>query len=173
MNAKTFIILTILAFSGNCHAEGTNSFGIYLTTGPEDTSITTGKGDWSRLDHSAVPLITAKDIVSYDFEKHSLRLRPGVLARLPSPPVWGRPFIVVVNGERIYLGAFTTSNSSHSCAIPSITVDRQNLVPNQPADTLVIDRAYPTPAFAIGADPRGDPRIKAALKALGKLKDAK
>jgi len=151
--------------------ETTNSFGIYLIAEPVDNRIIAyGKGEWSRLRLAEPPLISATDIVSYDFAEHAMRLRPEAIARIPRPPVEGTPFVVAANGERIYLGVFTTGSSSMSFAVPSITVDRQWLVTNQPPDTLVIERAYPSPRFGVGPDPRGDQRIRTALKALHRVK---
>ena len=111
-------------------------------------------------------MISATDIISYDFTNHSMRLRPEALAKFPRPPVEGTPFIVVANGERIYLGAFTTILSSMSFVVPCIEVDARTFVTNQPADTPVI---YPGAARGAVPDPRGDRRIKTALSALHKL----
>lgn len=148
----------------------TNSFGIYLTAEPVDRRITAyGKGDWSHIRLLESPLISAADIISYNLADHSMRLKPEALARIPRPPVEGIPFVVAVDGQRIYLGAFTTCSSSTSFAVPSIMVDRRVVVTNQPTDTLVIDRAYPSPSFGVGPDPRGDERIRNALAALQKL----
>jgi hypothetical protein len=132
--------------------------------------IAHGKGDWSRIRLSESPLISAADIVSYDFADHSIRLRSETLAKIPRPPVAGTPFVVVADGQRIYLGVFTTGISSMSFAVPNIMVDRRVLVTNQAPDILVIERAYPRPSFGVGPDPRVDQRIKTALVALHKLK---
>jgi len=59
-----------------------------------------------------------------------------------------------------------------SFAVPTVVVDRQVLVTNQQPDVLIIERAYPRASFAVGPDPRADPRIKAALSKLHKLKKA-
>lgn len=148
------------------------SFGIYLTAEAMDRRITGyGQGDWSHIRLLESPLISATDIISYNFMEHSMRLRPEALAKIPRPPVEGTPFIVVANGQRIYFGVFVTCISSMSFAVPTIVVDRQALVTNQPPDTLVIQRAYPQPSFGIGPDPRGDQRVKTVLNTLHKLKN--
>lgn len=172
MNLHRFLLLLCLLASGSIgRSETTNSFGIYLTAETLGRRITAyGKGDWSGVRLSESPLISGADIISYDFTNHSVRLRPEALAKIPRPPVGGTPFVVVADGQRIYLGAFTTVESSMSFAVPSITVDRRMVVTNQPTDTVVIERAYPSPSFGVGPDPRGDQRIKTALKALHKLK---
>ena len=171
MKKHALIFLVIVALCSGCRAETTNSFGIYLPSEPVDRRITAfGKGDWSRIRLTESPLISAADIVSYDSVEHAIRLRAEALAKIPRPPVEGTPFVVVADGQRIYLGVFTTCVSSMSFAVPSIMVDRRALVTNQPPDILVVERAYPQPSFGVGPDPRGDQRIKTALAALHKLK---
>ena len=151
--------------------ETADVFAVYLVAEPVDGRITGyGKGDWSRLRLSASPLITGDEILSYDFSTHAMTLRREVLARIPSPPAGGAPFVVVAYGHRVYLGVFITIASSRSFAVPAIVVDRHVMDPAQPRDTLVIDRSYPPPEFGVGPDPRGDERIKTALTALHKSK---
>lgn len=170
MHYQRFILLAVVALSTLCRGETTNTFGIYLTTGPVDPRLLShGRGDWSAVRLAESPVISATDIISYDFAEHAMKLRPEALARIPRPPVHGVPFVVVANGERVYLGAFTISLSSMSFAVPSIMVDGRVLATNRAPDIMVIDRAYPGPSFGVGPDPRGDPRIKAALAALHKL----
>jgi hypothetical protein len=171
MNFQRFILFAVVALGTVCRAETTNSFGIYLTTGTVDRRIiATGKGDWSAIRLSDSPLISADDIISYDFAEHSMKLRPEALARIPRPPVAGTPFVVVANGERVYLGVFTTAFSSIPSGVPSIMVDRRMFVKSQPSDTLIIEPPHPHPTSGIGPDLRGDLRIKTALTALDKMK---
>ena len=153
--------------------ETTDVFAIYLVADRVDPRITAyGKGDWSGLRLSASPLISGNDIITYDWATHAMRLRREALARIPKPPVDGTPFVVVANGQRVYLGVFVTVASSHTFAVPAIYTDRQMLDPSQPADTLFIERAYPSSSFGAGPDPRSNERIKAALTKLGKVKDS-
>jgi hypothetical protein len=98
-----------------------------------------------------------------------MKLRTDALARIPRVPVQGLPFVVVANGQRIYLGTFFTGISSMSSAIPTIVVNKQIMAKDQPKDVLVIDRGYPMDSFGKGTDPRDDPRIKSALASLNKL----
>ena len=171
MKKGALILLAAVALCAVCRAQKTNSFSIYLPSEPVDRRITAyGKGDWSRIRLAETPLISAADILSYDFADHSMRLRSEALARIPRPPVWGTPFVVVANGQPIYLGVFMTGDSSMSFAVPRIMTDRRVLVTNQAPDILVIERASPRPSFGVGPDPRGDQRIQTALAALHKLK---
>ncbi len=172
MKLQHSFVLFLVGLCNLARAE-THSFGIYLFAEPVDRRITAyGRGDWSRLRISESPLISAADILTYDLKKHSLKLRPEALGKIPRPPVEGTPFVVVADGHRIYVGAFVTSFSSMSFAVPTIMVDRRLLVTNQATDIVIIERAYPQPRFGAGPDPRGDPRIKVALAALHKLKES-
>jgi hypothetical protein len=141
------------------------AFAIYtLAESVDQRILARGTGDWSHVTLSPTPVISDADILNYDFATHTMRVTPEVLARLPRPPVSGRPFVVVADRERIYLGVFTTGLSSMSFALPSIMVDGRMIHTNQATDALVIDRAYPTAQFGAGPDPRGDPRIRRALE---------
>ncbi|MBI5687703.1 MAG: hypothetical protein HZC54_21750 [Verrucomicrobia bacterium] len=151
--------------------ETSNSFGIYLTAEPVDKRYGYARTDFSHVRLAESPLISQADIVSYNWTEHSMRLRPEAMARIPRPPVEGTPFVVIANGERIYMGVFMSCESSMTCAVPAITVNRRLVVESQPPDVLVIERAYPTGLLGAGLGPRDDPRIKAALAALNKLHD--
>jgi hypothetical protein len=175
MTMLAWFLLFLAVPSGHQASSGRGEtadvFAIYLVADPVDPRIPGyGEGDWSRLRLSATPLFAGDDLISYDLSTHTMRLRREALARIPKPPVDGAPFVVVANGQRIYLGVFITASSSHSFGVPAIDAHPQVLNPTQAADTLVIDRAYPSASFGRGPDPRGDDRIKAALTTLGKAK---
>jgi hypothetical protein len=165
------VLLVLCDFAGLCGAESTNSFGIYVVTSTVDARILAyGTGDWSRVQLAEVPAISDTDIVSYDFINHVMTLRKEALQRIPRPHASGIPFVVMANGERIYLGLFMTLASSMSRAVPSIIVDERMLDTNLPPDTLRISRTYAAPYSETGVDLRSDERIKRALAALHKLK---
>ena len=141
------------------------------------------------------PLITEDDIISFDWEKQHIHLKPGVKERLPNvdnpPQVWGVPFVVVANGERIYLGAFWSLSSSYLSNMPHISPkfpvkydpsDKEFL----PEDVIRIGRVHfrhsvettTGPDFnrrlqaAMDSMPyhsRFDERIRSALESVGKL----
>jgi hypothetical protein len=118
------------------------------------------------------PLISDADLVAYDFTNHVMTVKPEVFRRLPGGEV---PFVVVADGERIYLGAFTTWLSSKTLCIPSIVPDivRPSFDMAERHNTLSIDDGYPPSyrsAKCTNPDPRSDERIRQALAALGKLK---
>lgn len=164
------VLLGLILLTVDGWAETTNTFGIYLTADPVDSRITVdGTGDWSKVALQPRPIISAADIISYDRTRHAMKLRPEVFARLPKPSVNGTPFVAMAGGEKIYLGVFTTPVSSLSFAVPTILPDARMIDTNLPADTLVIQRRYPTAAFGKGEDPRDDQRIISVLWNLEKL----
>jgi hypothetical protein len=165
------ILFAILSFASLCRGDPTNTFAIYLTAGPVESRILRqGTQDLSNLKLQAIPLISETDVLVYDLTKHWLTLKPEVFSRLPRPSIPGTPFLVIANGERVYLGAFTTPASSIPVLIPSIISMGRQWYTNLPPDTLQIDRGYPGPRNNTDPDPRGDERIKRALAALHKLK---
>jgi hypothetical protein len=141
------------------------------------------------------PLITESDVVEYDWQTHTIRLtekgvepfvKPGV-RDLPvkyddetrtlkaegenheeKVALLGKAFVVIADGQRCYLGVFTSSFSSLVLSLPVI-----NLCPipeEAPSkNSIRIDRAYPSDDFGKGKDPRSDPRVRLSLDALGKL----
>jgi hypothetical protein len=115
------------------------------------------------------PVISDKDIESYDWKTQTLLVDKAALWRIPSPSVWGAPFVVVVDGQPVYVGAFYTGASSASCPVPVIMTDpflRQS-------NTLQIQRAYPGEGVPgqSATDPRTNALVKNALQALGNLRE--
>jgi hypothetical protein len=161
------VLLTTLAIAAGSEQD---TFAIYLIAEPVDArTLARSPRLWKELALSNDPVISQADIISYDFSSHAMRLRIEAIKRLPRPSVSGTPFVVVVNGERIYQGAFYTSVSSISYAQPVILIDRSERNQAEKADVLLIDRAYPSASFATGSDLRSDDRIKSALSNLKKL----
>jgi hypothetical protein len=159
-----FWVVALLTITSLAALPKRSTFAIYLIADPVDARTFARQGQWKKLPLAGAPIISDADILAYDFSKHAMRLRPEALKRLPRPPVEGTPFVVVVNGERIYPGAFYTNVSSISCELPVIVVDRAT----PSADVLLIERAYPE-SIASGKDLRSDVRVRDALGKLKKL----
>lgn len=114
--------------------------------------------------------LSADDFTAYDWGRHRFHLRPGVkhqlARRLLGDLVTGRAFVVVVGGERLYEGVFTSSLSSNTQA--GVVID---LAPVDDDPSLMdLQLGYPSAAFYRGSDPRDDSRLRAALEELNKLK---
>lgn len=164
-----FVLFIFLMFSPTAAGPKQSTFSIYLVEGEFDQRLLRyNPGELADVKLSSMPIISETDIISYDFSKHAMRLKPEAIKRLPRPSASGIPFVVVTNGERIYLGAFYSSFSSITCAVPVIVVDQGTTKPDQGEDVLVIERAYP-PYKGVGVDRRGDRRIRDALRELKKL----
>jgi hypothetical protein len=122
-------------------------------------------------------LIAANDIRSYDWTTHTLTLEPKVREALhdrllhEATLVAGVPFAVAIAGKTIYTGTFTSGFSSFQFATPVILSDGQGVDAKLASDQLRIELGYPTAKYFKGDDPRGDQRIREALKAAGKLRE--
>ena len=145
-----------------------SSFRIYLLADGEPLrNWTKIPLDQLKLSHEA--LFTEADVIGYDWAIHEIKVSDAAMRRMPRPKVLGKPFVVVANGERIYAGAFFSSESSASLSAPVIVTDP--IPQSRPKwGSIRIDRAYPSDQFAKEQDPRKDPRIEACLERLGKLR---
>jgi hypothetical protein len=113
------------------------------------------------------PVLTEKDIISYDWATHTMELTEDGIKKLPSTRevgVNGRAFVIVADGKRCYRGAFWTSFSSLAHPNPVIDVLRGGRT------TRKIERASFLGSFAKGDDPRSDKRVHKALEEAGKLR---
>jgi hypothetical protein len=120
-------------------------------------------GRWKALPLASKSIVTDADIIAHDFSKHAMKLKPEALKRLPRPSTSGISFVVVVNGERIYPGAFLTLGSSISCDLPVIFIDNRAADPTSPADILLIENGTPPQSSALGKDLRSDVRVRDAF----------
>jgi len=138
-------------------------FALYLVKAPFRDS----HGDIEKVTLESEPLLTEKDLASYDWQTHTLTLTHSGAQRIPKLEdvgTGGKAFVIMADGQRCYQGAFWTSLSSCSSSLPVIDVWPRT-------DSFQIQRAYPSAKFAVGDDPRPDERIRRVLKALGKIKD--
>jgi hypothetical protein len=153
-----FVSITLGLCSGS---EGTKPrFALYL--------VKAHHAEMKQSELESEPLLTEQDIVSYDWPTHTIALTKSGEKKIPDIKAVGTggvEFVIVADGQRCYRGAFWASLSSQSHGEPVIDVLRRGR-------TLQIQRAYPDASFAVGDDPRSDPRILQALEAAGKIKKA-
>ncbi|MHC5059665.1 MAG: DUF4943 family protein [Planctomycetota bacterium] len=126
------------------------------------------------------PLVTEDDIIFYDWKKQKIHLKPGVSGRLPEvdrPFKPNVPFVVVANGQRIYLGAFMSIVSSELANMPDITqgLGTGNVIHiskgvhiNYPGVPNIPRFNWQSPVDAT-YNSRFDVRIRNALASVGKL----
>ncbi|HSQ76252.1 MAG TPA: hypothetical protein VLT13_11880 [Bacteroidota bacterium] len=109
------------------------------------------------------PFLTLQDIRTYNWTTHEFAVTAQVdshlaILRRTLGPTGGIPWVLTVDDERIYLGAFWYAHSSLMPQVPFI--DLSPLGPNR------IWRDY---SHGTGSDQRADPRIYRVLKNAGVL----
>jgi hypothetical protein len=113
------------------------------------------------------PIIGLNDIITYNSATHEIVLTDEAFQRIAAlrPSVYGQSFVVCVDRNPIYWGAFWTLISS--VPFSGITIE----VPfNSPGNnSITINPGYPSPAFFKGEDPRNNPTVVNSLQQAGKL----
>jgi hypothetical protein len=145
---------------------------LYLTSEdftPAQLLSGTGAVDLRLVPLETDPFLTQDDILWYEVETHSFELTPDAAARVVALPIVtrGRAFVVTVEGEPVYGGAFWTPLSSLS--FDGIVI---SMLPNTPPEGNVfrVELGYPGSGFFTGPDQRADPRIVNALACGGILR---
>ncbi|MDY0000166.1 MAG: hypothetical protein RBU30_02610 [Polyangia bacterium] len=142
-------------------------FALHRLEAPDLTAREAAAVPLAELVLDPMPLFTLGNLNYYEAGTHTLRFEPWygdhLLAQLPAVGVEGLPFVVVVDHEPLYLGAFFTALSSSTFGHPVI------LVEDIAGGAARIERAYPGPGAATSPDPRADPRLLELLAAAAKL----
>jgi hypothetical protein len=138
-------------------------FAIYLTRDdipPERMEML------SHVEIAEEPIISSDDIVTYDALTHRIELTADAVERIKNleVPVHGRSFLVCVDKNPIYWGAFWTPLSS-------ISFSGVNIWKIYGTDQKIIklELGYPAESFFQGEDPRSNLDIMKSLKDSGKL----
>jgi hypothetical protein len=139
-------------------------FALYLVTEPRFTTEAM-KTALEDLKLSADPAVCDEDIAAYDWDTHVMHLTPEGLAWLPG--MWGayQPFVLIADGNRIYMGELDSMLNSVGPTIPMVSRNRAPGGQGRMGNELRI-----SPGQALAPDPRNDPRIRKALEAAGKLR---
>lgn len=158
-------LLLISLTIGGCPSQKGEGFSIYLTK--ENTPVSELPA-LNQIKLADQPLIAIDDIVAYNQETHEIELTTDAYERVNELdiPMSGMAFVVCVDSQPVYWGAFWAPFSSQSfdgviILIPSIFLD---------GHLIKIELGYPLPSFYSGEDPRADPEILQALEQAGKLK---
>jgi hypothetical protein len=151
----------------------------FVASEPPSTATPTPADAVDVRDEHGNILIAADKIASYDWRTHTITLTPGERAKFDeflkksgTRLNQGVPFAVAVGGKTIYVGKITFIGSSFSINAPVIVMGINITDPTMSADQLRIQLGYPAPNVFRGKDPRGDPRLRAALRTTGKLAKA-
>jgi len=152
--------------TGGCDAGDTGSdegVAIYLSETELQPSTVQSLQD---LKIGSQPVISMKDIMSYNRKLHSITLTREAYQKLAElyVPMSGRVFVVCVNRRPVYWGAFWSTLSSISFGGVVIPVPLIS-----PSETISLELGYPTQGFFTGEDPRDNPAIMQVLQKAGKL----
>ncbi|MCP4610036.1 MAG: hypothetical protein GY845_15115 [Planctomycetes bacterium] len=119
----------------------------------------------SHIEISEEPIISTADIISYSEQTHEIELTPDAAERIDQLELPGKPFVVCVDRQPIYAGAFMAAYFSRS--FDGVVIETLGVAQRQ---SLRIQLGYPeSQDFFTGDDPRSDPTILEALKSDGKL----
>lgn len=121
------------------------------------------------LSESNKLVISDEDIVSYNKTSHKIKLNEQGLRRMKALDLYlyQKTFIVKLNGEEVYKGAFWSSISSQSYS--GIVIVDVILIRNGMTDSITIEKGYPSPDFFEGIDPRNNPEIFDYFQKIRKL----
>ncbi|KGE16904.1 hypothetical protein [Paenibacillus wynnii] len=163
---KLFVIMNVMLFlmvgcnHGNKES-AVDEFSLYLVSDLSTTEAMSKKLDDLPLE--AIPVLTDKEIRTYNWTEHEFTMKEGISLeeRLEGKvPASGKPFVIVVGNERIYLGSFWSYYSSiFNPDIPKIPSmwDKRN------GNNIYKIR------YGKNQDPRVNAKILNALRGLGKV----
>lgn len=160
----TIVLICILLISSGCSDTNHEGFAIYLTR--EDIPPARMEA-LSHVDITDQPVISMKDIITYNAQTHEIKLTANAFERISQldVPVRGRSFMVCVDRKLIYWGAFWTPLSSMS--FDGVTIWKP--LGSQGPEIITLELGYPSSSFYAGEDPRNNPEVLNALKQTGKL----
>jgi hypothetical protein len=143
-------------------------FAIYLTR--DDIPVSQMEA-LSHVEIADKPVISSKDIISYNKDTHEIELTADAYQRIIEleVPMSGLSFIVCVGKGPIYWGAFWAPISSQS--FDGVTIVVRPVFPVEvPHFSFQLELGYPSESFYQGEDPRSNPEILESLEEAGKLK---
>jgi hypothetical protein len=159
-----FIIVSVPIMSSGCSSPLNEGFAIYLTKAdipPQQMEAL------SHVDLMEQPFISNKDIVTYNAQTHEVKLTAGAFESIAQldVPVRGKSFMVCVDKNPVYWGAFWTPISSMS--FDGVTIWKP--LSTQGPKVITLELGYPSSSFYGGEDPRNNPEVIRALERDGKL----
>jgi hypothetical protein len=152
----------VLLGSGGCAAS--EGFAVYLTAGDIPPAQMEAL---SHIEITGQPVFSAHDITTYNADTYEITLTTDAYERISdlNVPTQGRSFVVCVEKQPLYWGAFWTPISSQSFSGVVI----QKPFGTATGTTIKLEMGYPSPAFQTGADPRDNADVLASLQKAGKL----
>ena len=160
----TVLILILMFVVVGCSTTKGEGFAIYLTR--EDISPSKMEA-LSHVEIAEHPIISIKDIVTYNAQTHEMKLTDDAFERISEleVPVRGKSFLVCVDKAPIYWGAFWTPLSSMS--FDGVTIWKP--LGSQKPKIITLQLGYPSSSFYGGEDPRNNAEVMKSLEQAGKL----
>ncbi|MBN1856569.1 MAG: hypothetical protein JW846_06435 [Dehalococcoidia bacterium] len=160
----TVVVLLILLACAGCSAPAEEGFAIYLTRSDVPPAQMPAL---SHVEIAANSVISTADIVAYHADTHEIDLTTDAYNRICSlqVPVNGRSFMVCVNGQPMYWGAFWAPISSLS--FTGVTILKP--LGSHDLNTIRLDLGYPSDSFFEGEDPRDNADVLESLERAGRL----
>ena len=123
----------------------------------------------SNLELADKPLLTLGDIVSYSRETHEIELTAQACEKLLEidVPMNGKAFVVCVDRQPVYWGAFWSYLSSVYFGGVTIYIHPPLFSDRH---TIQLKLGYPSESFYSGEDPRPNTDIMQSLQQAGKLR---
>jgi hypothetical protein len=163
--AKLALVMVgaVILLSGCATPKG-EGFAIYLTK--EDIPPAEMEA-LSHVDIADQPIISIGDIITYNAQTHELKLTDAAFERISQleVPIQGKSFMVCVDKEPIYWGAFWTPISSMS--FNGVTIWKA--LSSQEPQVIKLELGYPSSSFYSGEDPRNNAEVMKSLEGAGKL----
>jgi len=162
----TVVIVCILLLTDGCSAPNHEGFAVYLTKGDIPPAQMPAL---SHIDMADQPVIAMDDIISYNAKTHEITLTTEAFVRISSleVPLRGKSFVVCVDRNPIYHGAFWTPISSMS--YDGVTIWKPLM--SQEPHVITLGLGYPSSSFYSDQDPRDNAEVMESLKQAGKLTD--
>ena len=158
------VLACVILMPNGCSVPKHEGFAIYLTEG--DIPPT----QMPALSHIGIadqPIIGMSDIITYNAQTHELKLTQSAFKQISQleVPTSGKSFIVCVDKNPVYWGAFWTPISSQSFDGVTIWKPYSSSAPY----IVTLELGYPSSSFYGGEDPRNKPEIIRAFEKAGKL----
>jgi hypothetical protein len=157
------VVGAVILLSGCATPKG-EGFAIYLT---EEDIPPTQMEALSHVDIADQPIISMKDVITYNAQTHELKLTDAAFERISQleVPIEGKSFMICVDKGPIYWGAFWTPISSMS--FNGVTIWKP--LSAQEPKVITLELGYPSSSFYEGEDPRNNAEVMESLEQAGKL----
>ena len=158
------ILVLVIIYGVYVNTTKGEGFAIYLTRRDVPPSQMEAL---SHVDLMDQPVISLVDIITYNAQTHEIMLTPSAFDRVSGldVPVSGCSFVVCVDKEPLYWGAFWTPISSLS--FDGVTIWEP--LNTQVKKVIVLELGYPSSSFYSGVDPRDNKKVLESLNKAGKL----